>query len=473
MPQAVAHKGRPTLAIAVGLGWGVRNYLLSDCFPVLASHFNLLILAPYARLPGFREHFEGLDARVVAWSESPQPMLARALFELADTAYAHRRPTTSRLLRAEQTCRRCGRLLGTSLRWLGSPLFPALRLLYRRQLKRRWPAVAELRQLFQREQVDALFSTNCCEPSEWAAVLAARAGGLPVVTAITSWDNPSTKPFLICDYHGYLAWGPLMRDHLQRHLDVRDAARIHLTGPPQFDFYFREEFHRTREEFCREHGLDPARKIVVYSTGTPAIVPDEPENLKHVHDLWHRDLPGEPQLLVRIHPKDRLERYAGLRHDPHRQGIVWTLAGAPKLAEKDQWCPDPEDLHRAVNTVRHGDVNVHCRYSTMMLDFAALDKPVLVIAYDSRGSTARSLDYEKYEHLRPVVRSGGVRIVYTPEEMERQLRLALESPEMDREARARLIHQQLGELDGRAGERSGRAVVEIVQAALQRRPAAA
>ncbi len=470
MLQAVASKKRPRLAIAVGLGWGVRNYLLGDAFRVLSENFELLILSPFARLPDFAQRFQSLGARVLGCPEAPQPNRSLRLYHLANAAFARRVPTVSRRSQKNWGGGRAWFLRG--LGRCGAPLFPLLRAAYRRSLVAHWQPVAELRQLLRRERVDALFSTNCFHFSEWPAALAARAEGLPIVTAVASWDNPSTKSFLPCDYDGYLVWSTVMRDHVRAYWEVRDEERIHLTGAPQFDYYFQEKHLLSRREFCRRHGLDADRKIVVYSTVAPAIMPDEPEMLRQLHELWRRDLPGEPQLLVRLHPKDRIERYHTLREDRAARDIVWTLAGEPKLAEKDQWCPDEDDLIRGVNTVRHGDVNVHCRYSTMMLDFAALDKPVVVIAYDSEGSTARSLEYEKYEHLQPVIRSGGVRIVYTPEELERQLRLALESPERDHEARCRLAREQLGRLDGRSGERAGQAVVAIVHAQLQRRAAA-
>jgi hypothetical protein len=469
-PGTSAGGGKPRLAIAVGLGWGVRNYLLSDTLGVLQRHFDVLIVSPYAGLPDFRDHFQALGAGVAPCPEGPPPLVARQLFKLAETAFYYRSKTAGHRMKLrvaeEQGAHRVVRL---AMRMAGPPLFPALRGAFRHWAARRWGAVARLKDLFVREGVDALFSTNCCEQTEWPAVLAARALGLPVATALTSWDNPSTKRFLVSDYDGYLAWSPEMRDHLVQHMEVRQPERIHLTGAPQFDFYFKPEYQLSREEFCRLYHLDPRRKIVVYSTVTPGIMPDEPEIIRQVHDLWERDLPGDPQLLVRLHPKDRLERYQHLVQDPRRRDIVWTLAGSPRISKKDQWCPDRQDLVRAVNTVRHGDVNVHCRYSTMMLDFSALDKPVVVIAYDSQGSTARAREYEQYEHLKPVVQSGAIRIAYLPEETERHLRLGLEAPATDREARARLVKYELGDLDGRAGERAGRAVVDIVTAALRRR----
>lgn len=481
---------RPKLAIAVGLGWGVRNYLLGDTFAELKRHYDILIITPYAELPDFAERFAAEGARVAGRLDAKLKTDLRLYENLVLAAFYGRRPTKARENKLREMERRLLKPKGKNkvrlqaeralhwcwqrpTQWCAPLLYPVVYKLYRHMLDRRWKLVAEMREILAREQVDAVFSTNYVEPWEWAVSLAARDFDLPVVTAITSWDNPTTKKFPICDYTGYLVWSEQMKRELVDYVGIEDDSRIHITGAPQFDFYHDPRYHQSRDEFCRAYGLDPRRKIVVYSTVTPGLMPDNPEVIRQVHDLWSKQLPGAPQLLVRLHPKDRLERYDSLRHDPLRQDIVWTLAGSPRIAAKDQWCPEHDDMVRAVNTVRHGDVNIHAGYSTMMLDFAALDKPVVIVGYDSQGDTAKSRQWESYEHLRPVVESDAVQVAYTPAESERYLRRALETPEFGRAARRQLIEFELGRIDGQAGLRAAQAVHQIIQSTSRSRAAAA
>ncbi len=483
-PRDDRSRPKPKLAIAVGFGWGVRNYLLSETFEQLRRSYDLLIVSPFAQYEEFRQRFEQPGVQV--WGQPPQHYRDRTLSlmrSLTVSFFYHFRPTNNRNLKLNLALQRRRkrnrgklhvRMVRTALRAarycackLSPAAFPLMRRGYRRMLKSRWPVVAELRDLYRREQVDAVFSTNFMEHWEAGACLAAEWEGLPTIAAITSWDNPSTKRFPLCNYDAYLAWSPLMQDDMRRYMGVGDA-KIVVTGAPQFDFYFDPRYYQTRAEFCRAYGLDPARKIVVYSTVTPGLMPDGPELTGQVHDLWCKDLPGRPQLLVRLHPKDRLERYEALRNDPRRQDIVWTLAGQPLRDAGDQWCPDRDDMIRAVNTVRHGDVNVQAAYSTMMLDFAALDKPVVMLRFNSRGETHQSQIWETYEHLQPIVQSGAMLTADNLAEAEHNLRDALERPERLRQARQSLIELELGQVDGRAGTRVAQAIDQTIQARLQK-----
>jgi hypothetical protein len=189
-------------------------------------------------------------------------------------------------------------------------------------------------------------------------------------------------------------------------------------------------------------------------------MPDEPQVLEQVHDLVRQGLPGNPQFFVRLHPKDDLARYEHLRTDPARSDIVWTLA-RDNSQSFTNWSPDPAQVRLHVNTIRHGDVNVHCRYSTMMLDYAAQDKPVAVIAYDAEGSTARGKMYEAYEHLQPVVESQAIRIADSPSDLRAYLIEALETPERNSQARRRLAELMLGPTDGHGGVRAAQAVLRL------------
>lgn len=480
---------RPRLAIVVGMGWGVRNYLLGDTYRLLKERYDIIILSPYAELPDFVERFAPDNTAVYGRFDLKPKKSMRFYENLAVAAFYHRRPTNARDNKLREMRNKLTkyksrgftvRLTQQAIDWcwrrpahLVAPYCcPLVIRLYRHMLAKHWDLIPEMRQVIARERVDAVFSTNFVEPWEWAVSMAAAEVDLPVVTAITSWDNPTTKKFPICDYAGYLAWSPQMRQELVDHIGVADESRIRVIGAPQFDFYFNPAYHQSREEFCRQYGLDPQRKIVVYSTVTPGLMPDNPDVVRHVHDYWKNQLPGNPQLLVRLHPKDRMERYEALRDDPDRSDIVWTLAGNPRIAAKDQWCPDHDDMVRAVNTVRHGDVNIHAGYSTMMLDFAALDKPVIIVGYNSQGCTKQSRTWESYEHLQPVLRSGAVRVAYAPDETEQLLRRALEQPELDSAARRELIEFELGTIDGGAGRRAAEAVIEMVDAALANRQSA-
>ncbi len=463
---------KPKLAIVTGAGWGVRNYLLSGAFSVLQEHFRLLILSPYAHIPEFQSYFSKQNVECFPQNvPSPERLLTFVMY-LYRMSFYRRYPTVNKTLKWRRLFSDRPRLR----RWIGNRLkvlapgfaYPFYKALCRQTALHTWKPVGSLISFFHEEQVDAVFSTNMSELTEWPATLAGKALGLPVIAAATSWDNPTTKLAPPVDLDGYLVWGTDMREQMHRFMGIQDVTRVCVVGAPQFDFYLDPSYHQSRKEFCQSLGLDPRRKIIVYATVTPGIVPDNADLIRRLyHIIQKKKFPGDPQLLVRLHPKDRIERYAQLRDDLAYKDITWTLAGAPRIEGKDQWCPSRSELVLGVNTVRHGDVNVHAGYSTMILDFAALDKPVVLIGFDSQENLSQGKILESYEHLRPVIESGATLPVYSYQELEKQLEVALTSPEKQREQRRQLTHFELGEFDGNSGKRAGLAIVKLIQQKLK------
>lgn len=464
--RATAKRKKPKLGIIISIGWGVRNYLLTDTLSVLQEHFDLCVFSSLAEVDSFREELQRQGIQVFPCPDLRPSGRATRVFKLLEMAQLamsstvrNRRKLESILGSRAEQLRGARFVSGKWAKWS----YPVLRTLFRYLAAASCPAVKEIRTRMKEEEIVGIFSTNLSETGEWAADLAAWSLGLPMAASVTSWDNPSTKKCPPCEFDGYLVWSEDMGKQIQRFMGIGSTGRFHVVGAPQFDFYKKVKYQRTREEFFAEYGLDPARKLIVYTTVTPGIVPDNEALIRQLHDqIRCNQLPGDPQLLVRLHPKDKLERYETLRHDPQRRDIAWTLAGVPVVDRRDQWCPNHEDMVRAVNTILHGDVNVHAGYSTMMLDFAAMDKPVVLIGYDSDGNTEKCKTWETYEHLRPVLRSGAVKVAYDAEEMVGQLAQALEFPEERQAARAALTRFQIGEFDANSGKRAGLAVRDVM-----------
>jgi hypothetical protein len=99
------------------------------------------------------------------------------------------------------------------------------------------------------------------------------------------------------------------------------------------------------------------------------------------------------------------------------------------------------------NLTRHVDLNVNLA-STMTLDFAIHDKPVVNVAFDVGVSPPGDVPlwnhYYQWEHYVPVVKLGAARFAKSAEEMAEQVNAYIENPSLDREARRNLVDLQLG-----------------------------
>ena len=91
----------------------------------------------------------------------------------------------------------------------------------------------------------------------------ARARGLPLVVIMNSWDNPCTKRVMVGTPDWLLVWGEQTKRHAIDYIGMR-PERVVKFGVAQFDLY-RSPTRITRREFCRQHGIDTERTILLYA----------------------------------------------------------------------------------------------------------------------------------------------------------------------------------------------------------------
>ena len=283
-------------------------------------------------------------------------------------------------------------------------------------------------------------------------VHAAKQLGVPTAAFIFSWDNLTSQGRIMPPYDYYLVWNESLRDQLLSIYPSVRKAQVFVTGTPQFDFHFRPEFFRTREEFCSMVGADPSRPIVLYTTGMDNHMPEEDRMIEGVYDTLRRMTQlGAPQLMVRLYPKDRRpERFDDLRRRcpeilfPH---IPWI----------SKWqTPKPEDSYLLTNMLRHSALGVNIA-STVSLELAMFDKPVINVGYNFAH-------YYDFDHYRPVVRSGAVSVAWTEDEMRDLLIEGLTRPQKDSHKRKAFIQTMFGAtLDGKSASRVAQTLSQLAR----------
>ncbi len=313
---------------------------------------------------------------------------------------------------------------------------------------------AQYRAMFKKLRPTVVFSAAPLDPREEIPVVVAKSLGIPTATAILSWDNLTTKNRLACSFDHYFVWSAKMADELQRFYPEVSADQVTISGSPQFDWHFNESFRGTRAEFCRRRNLDPSRPIVVYGGVTPGLMPNEPSVVARlIEDMDAGRIAGRPQLVVRLHPKDDGSRYVEMaRRFP---AVRFEVPGERSKGNLTAWQPSLDDVRELVSTLAHGDVHINVA-STLSIDAALLDRPVINLRYDLRPPGAPLavgiVGYE-YAHYRPIVASGGVRMVDSPDELVAAINLYLSDPSIDRDGRRRIVALECGRVDGGAGKR--------------------
>jgi hypothetical protein len=254
--------------------------------------------------------------------------------------------------------------------------------------------------VFDAHHIDLLYLPTLLYSADVRLILEARRRGVAVRGSILSWDNLTAKlqlPFLpdaIAVPSKYFA-GDLAR------YDDCPESRVTAVGYPQYDRYFCKDGILPREEFMQKLGLDPSRPYLLYAMAGPKNMSTDYEILEPLRAQLSRW--GNMQVLVRPYPKyiARDYREKSLAEDP----AIRFDAHAVSVAE-DMWDFNRADVDHLANSIYHADA-VLTVGSTIILESAALGRPVINIAFSGRAhdpyysSPRRYLDYDHVRLIEP------------------------------------------------------------------------
>ena len=293
---------------------------------------------------------------------------------------------------------------------------------------------------------DVVFCAHQRLLSVLPVVLAAQARGIPTATFIFSWDNLTTKARVVAPFDHYLVWSEHMAEELRRFYPDVTAERVHVVGTPQFDpVRGGTAWPRSRAELCRASW---ASTRTGPSSASPAATRAPARTTR---STWRRCW----SVAARARwPASRRWCCAG----PRSIGASATSgapAPHPELVEAvPRWRYEPGrgwheayptmgDVRLLTSLTEVADVNVNMA-STMSIDFALRDTPVVNLGCDRDPDEGRAEAYYRFEHYRPVVELGAVRVARDPAELAAHLSAYLAAPDLDAAERDALCRLELG-----------------------------
>lgn len=307
---------------------------------------------------------------------------------------------------------------------------------------------------------DLVFVTSTYAVDDIRLLRAARLRRIRTLGMIKSWDNLTSKDLLIEEPDRLIVHNQVVADEAVA-LHGYKREQISTTGVPQFDWYADPSFTFPRGEFFSDLQLDPKKKLITYTAMGRWLVRHERDIIALLYDMIKSpEFARDTQLLVRMHPAYPDAKEALQKDFP---GLAVDVPGRP--AEKEGWKADwrfsTDDVRQLASTLRWSDVILNCG-STMMLDAACFDTPIIGIAFDGerteRSYWRSSARLFEREHCKNVVKTGGVRVVCDRKELTEALEAYLADPTLDREGRARLVKEQSGTL-GEASRKLGEVVL--------------
>lgn len=457
---------RPRIAVLISSGWAVRNYLRSEFLGFLSSRADVIVVMP--RDEALETQLQNLDVHVCILLEQVYPHYFTGLNGLLAIAHNRRLGFWNPLLWkwmvgldswAKKPYLFIQRFVSRVFAY--SPLYQLLCGANDRLLDRIFPG-SGYDDFFRQHDPDVVFCSNPYSFQELAACYQAKRKGIKTVAAIVSWDNLSYKGRLPIEHDYYVVWSRTMKKELEMHKPGIMAERVTITGTPQFDFHLQEDLYWSREGFFARIGGDPKKRLMTYGGSVASLFPDETE---FVLRLWRATQDGsisdKPQLLVRLHPHDNTSRFEEVKR--RCPGLMLVR---PWMSDHQRFwfTPSLEELALLTNTIRYSDVGLNT-CSSLSLDFALLDKPVVNVAFPGIDGNPKSnyvRECYKSYHYRQVVASGGVRIAQSFDEMIREVNEYLEDPGRDRALRARLVNEICGPVDGEAHKRIAAVVLHAI-----------
>jgi hypothetical protein len=326
-----------------------------------------------------------------------------------------------------------------------------------------YPRSAEAEHRLKQTRPDVIVSTGPFQFEQPGVFSAAKKLGIPTLAYIPSWDNVSTKNRMVFRYDGYIVWNESVRDELHTYYPHTKNDPVYVVGAPQFDIFWQKRFYRSREEFCSEQGLDPRRPIVLYAIGSPNFL-KEHHGAVHLANRIVAGHLGDVQMLVRPHPiHDNAEMRELFDQFGPNVRLQKTSNAGKALTKRTQ---DELQTIEWINTFRHADVVVNLS-STVTIDAAIFDKPVVNLDFDPQPSRAhqqlvKEINHE-WNHFKPIAESGGVWLVNDFEGMEEAVKTYLKSPSLHSEKRKWIVDHVCGFSDGKCAERMADAIAGFAQ----------
>lgn len=398
---------------------------------------DLLRCGPYERL------LQHPDVRLVLLTAGSRDPAFHAEFGHERVVIAPHKPYAPSAMKWRLTTRRW--------RWARTPEQADLM----NRLEERLVPGAAYADLFAAYPPALVVSGDPLRPGDTNLVAAARARGVPSLGSVRSWDN--LVKHLRTRADAVTVWNAINAREA-REVERYRPEDVTQVGAPQMDAYFRPaEWALAREAFCAREGLDPDRPILLLATSSFTYESDQTYLVDMLLEAIRAgEVPKDLQVVLRLHPDDRVGRYLKYRHAPEV-----TLDLPDRYMATLGWTQTVSDVQRMGNLLSHADVMVNFA-TTVTLECAIFDTPTLLVAF----STIDPAEMERYVvnlhfkmHYQGLVERDLVPIAWNREDLVDWINRYLADRSLYRDQRARIVREWVQFTDGRCGERLGDAML--------------
>jgi len=318
--------------------------------------------------------------------------------------------------------------------------------------------------IFDTYRPNLIFCPTMVWSEDYALIREAQKAGIKTSGQVFSWDTFYSKTFL--RLHPDLLI--VQTDYIKKQAETLGdfpSGKIVVTGVAQYDYHFKKDGLLSRQEFFKQIGADPKKKLILYALSGKAAFGIEFDILDILHSIIReKELSCDVQVLLRPYPKlDFSEAKLELLRE--RYGFLGRPSTTAFGSMRGQWSMDEDDIVYLLNSLAHADIIINM-YSTFLVEGAIFNKPLIAPAFDGYkkriywNSGRRFFDWD---HLRDVKRYGGVTIVHSRNELTGSINNYLQNPDLKSAERRKIVKEQCQFTDGRSGERVARVLIGLIR----------
>lgn len=455
---------RSTIFITASTAWALRNYVQTGVARRLAETHAVVVLTVPRLEEWLRRNGHDSYVEIAVAPELPEPPRWRLGRRAKKSAYMEAYRVETESIWSRFGNRPLYQRIAAPFVRIATALVGGWRVFRLVSALDRWVNRSRIfRDLFERRRPALLFATHASNYFEDAVLRSAASAGIPAAFMVLSWDHLSTKVILDPAHERVLVWTDYQRDEVLRTYPWYGPEDVEVVGIPHYDPYFRR-CPSTREEWATRHGLDPRKRTVIFYT-----IPQVRHRDQHliVRDIARAieegTLPTDIQLLVKCHPLDDWDVYREVVAEFDH--VAMYPPGAWEKPDPTQWVPATDEIEISHDMLVHADVTINV-YSTVTIEAAAFDKPIIHIGFDVRPVPPGRVpcrEYYNFTHFRPVVETGAAAMALSRQELHRLISEALAKPEERQEERKKLVSLFMGPKDGRSSERVAESLARILR----------
>lgn len=298
----------------------------------------------------------------------------------------------------------------------------------------------------------------------------AAARGVVTGCIILGWDNSSSYNLPGADMDWATCWSEIQKEEMVLGSDWA-PEQVSIGGIPSYDGYIEGRWLIDRDEYFRQHNLDPARKLIAYANSFNTLSPNY-QNVEALVRLIAEDRLSQPsQLLIRLHPNhflnvDRFieerEKIYALAEQHEHVHVVNPVALGGSLGHYSG-----EDMPEKASMMTYADVFVTV-YSTMAVETSVVGNPVVALCIDSETGwpgkyylpLSQISNWPTHDRFR---KSNSGKVAMNIEELRQHLDHYLENPDADKEARRKFVQDEITFTDGSAGKRTAENILKMIE----------